>query len=338
MKHPRRYLIVRTSAAFLVFFCSILSVCARENGKPLRAGIIGLDTSHVTAFTAAFNAPQAGEDLGGIKVVAAFPGGSSDIADSKDRIAGFTKDVQAMGVEIVDSIDDLLEKVDVVLLESVDGRTHLSQARPVITTGKPLFIDKPMAASLADAISIFKLAKENNVPCFSASSLRYSSGLQAIRNGTSKFGAIRSCTASSPMTIEPHHPDLFWYGIHGVESLFTVMGTGCETVSRIAPDKAVGIWRDGRQGTFVASENHSVEVEGTLSSGTTGAYEGYRPLLVEIANFFRTGKSPVSAEETLEILAFMEAADESKSRDGRPVAIASVMQRAAQTADNGMPK
>lgn len=333
-----RHLTAWTSAALLVICCSTLSNRANENATPLRAGIIGLDTSHVIAFTSAFNDPQANKDLGGIKIVAAFPGGSKDIPDSRDRVQGFTKDVQKMGVEIVESIDDLLKKVDVVLLESVDGRVHLAQATPVIAAGKPLFIDKPMAASLADAITIFALAKEKNVPCFSASSLRYSSGLQAIRNGTAKYGAIRGCTASSPMTIEPHHPDLFWYGIHGVESLFTVMGPGCETVTRIAPDKAVGIWKDGRKGTFTAKESHSVEIEGATSNGTTGAYEGYQPLLVEISSFFKTGKPAVSAEETLEILAFMEAADESKRQNGQPVSIASVMKRASEAAGAGTPK
>ncbi len=327
-----RRLIVWASAALLIIYCSTLSGQAAENGKSLRAGIIGLDTSHVTAFTSAFNDPQAGDDLGGIKVAAAFPGGSKDIPDSKDRIEGFTKDVQKMGVEIVDSIDELLKKVDVVFLESIDGRVHLAQARLVIAADKPLFIDKPMAASLADAITIFRLAKENNVPCFSASSLRYSSGLQAIRNGSAEFGMIRSCTASSPMTVELHHPDLFWYGIHGVESLFTVMGPGSETVTRSAPDQAVGIWKDGRKGTFVAKEGFSVEIEGTKSSGATGGYEGYRPLLVEIAKFFKTGKPPVSAEETLEILAFMEAADESKRQNGEPIAIETVMKRALEAA------
>ena len=145
-----------------------------------------------------------------------------------------------MGVEIVDSIDELLKRVDVVLLESVDGRPHLAQARPVIAAGKPLFIDKPMAASLADAMEIFRLAKEKNVPCFSASSLRFSSGFQAARNGTAGFGDVRSCTAWSPLHVEPHHPDLFWYGSTAWRRLFTIMGPGCQTVTRVAPGQGRG--------------------------------------------------------------------------------------------------
>ncbi len=233
-----------------------------------------------------------------------------------------------MNVEIVDSIDELLKKVDVVMLESVDGRPHLAQARPVIAAGKPLFIDKPMAASLADAMEIFRLAREKNVPCFSASSLRFSSGFQAIRRKTSPLGDVKSCVAWSPLHIEPHHPDLFWYGIHGVEILYTIMGPGCKTVTRAAPDKVVGVWADGRTGTFVAKKDYGAQVEGTRGSGLAGKYEGYKPLVVEIGRFFRCGRPPVSAEETLEILAFMEAADASKRAGGAPVSIESVMKKA----------
>lgn len=297
--------------------------------KKIRAGIIGLDTSHVLAFTKMVNNPKAVGDLAEISIVAAYPGGSPDLPASWDRVKGFTEKLRGMGVEIVDSIDELLERVDVVLLESVDGRPHLAQARPVIAAGKPLFIDKPMAASLADAMEIFRLAKEKNVPCFSSSSLRFGSEVQAARAGKT-FGKVRGCTAWSPLNIEPHHPDLFWYGIHGVEILFTVMGPGCDEVTRVSPERVLGVWKDGRRGTFFAKKGYGATVEGENGSGKIGKYEGYTPLVVEIVKFFKTGKPPVSAEETLEIMAFMEAADESKRLDGAPVKIADVMRRARE--------
>ena len=310
---------------------------AAEPVKPIRAGIIGLDTSHVVEFTKLLNNPKATGELAEMKIVAAYPGGSQDIPSSRDRVKGYTDTLRGMGVEIVDSIDELLKRVDVVLLESVDGRPHLAQARPVIAAGKPLFIDKPMAASLADAMRIFRLAKEKNVPCFSASSLRFGAGVQGVRNGTAGFGDVRSCTAWGPVHVEPHHPELFWYGIHGVETLFTIMGPGCKTVTRVAPDKVVGVWKDGRQGIFLAKEGYGAKVEGSKKSGEAGKYEGYKPLVVEIVKFFKTGKPPVDAEETLEILAFMEAAEESKHQGGAPVSIESVMKRAKQQIAKGGP-
>ncbi len=303
---------------------------AGEPAKPLRAGIIGLDTSHVIAFTNLINDPKATGDLADVTVVAGYPGGSPDLPASADRVEKYTEQLRAQGIEICDSIEELLEKVDVVLLESVDGRPHLQQVKPVFAAGKPVFIDKPLAGSLADAMEIVRLSKQHNVPFFSSSSTRFSSGFQAVRNGTSPLGKAKSCVAISPMSIEPHHPDLFWYGIHGVEILYTIMGPGCKSVTRVEPNKVVGVWEDGRRGTFLGQKGYGATVEGTKGSGEAGKYEGYRPLVVEICKFFKTGKPPVSTEETLEIYTFMEAADESKRQGGKPVTIESVTKKARQ--------
>jgi hypothetical protein len=284
------------------------------------------------AFTQILNDPKAPLELAGVRVVAGFPGGTPDNPSSWGRVKKYTEDLRAKGIEIVDSIDELLKKVDVVLLESVDGRPHLEQARPVIAAGKPLFIDKPMAASLADGMEIFRLAKEKNVPCFSSSSLRFGAQVQAVRNKTSPWGDVKSCTAWGPYSTEPHHPDLFWYGIHGVETLYTIMGPGCKTVVRAAPDKVIGTWADGRTGTYQGKKGYGAEIEGSKGKGTIDKFEGYKPLVVEIVKFFKTGKAPVSAEETTELLAFMEAADESKRQNGAPVSIESVMEKARQAA------
>jgi len=302
--------------------------------EPLRAGIIGCDTSHVIAFTKVLNNPQAAGPLADVRVVAAFPGGSDDIAASYQRVDKFTQQLKGMDVEIVDSIPELLKRVDVILLESVDGRPHLEQARPVIEAGKPLFIDKPVAGSLADAIAIFELAEKHDVPCFSSSSLRFSPGILGMRDNP-KIGEVRGCAAYGPCSLEQHHPDLFWYGIHGVETLFTIMGPGCQSVSRAhtkGTDLVVGTWSDGRIGTFRGIRDgrggYGATVFGTKGIGPSGGYAGYEPLVIEICKFFKTGKPPVPAAETIEIFAFMEAADESKRQGGCPVSIESVLEKA----------
>lgn len=309
--------------------------------KPLRAGIIGLDTSHVTAFTKILNDPKAAGDLAGIRVVAAFPGGSPDLPSSKDRVEGFTKSVAGMDVQVVDSIPKLLEKVDVVLLESVDGRVHLDQVRPVFEAGKPVFIDKPLAANLADAIAIAELGKKHNVPWFSSSALRFGPAVQKVRHGQTdeKVGEVLGCDAWSPSPLEKTHGDLFWYGIHGVELLYTVMGPGCESVSRTSTadtDVVVGRWKDGRVGTFrglrAGKEDYGGMVFGKKAIAPAGGYEGYQPLVVEIARFFRTRNPPVSPEETIEIMAFMAAADESKLKGGAVVTVEAVMAKGREEA------
>lgn len=318
---------------------------AAEPVKTLRAGIIGLDTSHATAFTQLLNGPDATGDLEGVRIVAAYAGGSPDIASSRDRVAGYTQELRdKFKVEIVDSIDELLKRVDVVFLESVDGRPHLAQARPVFQARKPVFIDKPVAGTLADAIAIFDLAEQTKTPCFSSSSLRFSPGILGMRHDD-RIGQVVGCDAYGPCHLEEHHPDLFWYGVHGVETLFTIMGTGCESVSRIqteGTDLAAGVWKGGRVGTFrglrQGASGYGATVFGTKAIGPSGGYAGYKPLVVEICKFFRTGQPPVSARETIEIFAFMEAADESKRQGGKPVTIESVMARArAELAGRGTP-
>ena len=267
--------------------------------------------------------------------MAAYPGGSADIPSSRDRVAGYTKELhEKYGVEIVDSIDELLKKVDVVFLESVDGRPHLGQARPVFQARKPVFIDKPVAGTLADAIAIYDLARETGTPCFSSSSLRFSPGIAGMKSNP-KVGDVIGCDAYGPCHLEEHHPDLYWYGVHGVETLFTIMGTGCQSVTRVqteGTELVAGVWKGGRVGTFrglrQGASDYGATVFGSKGIAPSGGYAGYQPLVVEICKFFRSGKPPVSAEETIEIFAFMEAADESKRQGGKPVTIESVMARA----------
>jgi predicted dehydrogenase len=323
-------------AGFLTLVFPLVAM-AEKSTKVLRAGIIGLDTSHVVAFTQVLNNSKNKGVLAEVRVVAAYPGGSMDIPDSRDRVAGFTETLRdKFKVEIVDSIDAILKKVDVVLLESVDGRPHLEQVKPVIKAGKPVFIDKPVAGSLADAIQIYDLARRSKVPCFSSSSLRFSPGIMKMRNDPN-VGDVLGCAAFGPCSLESHHPDLFWYGIHGVEALYTIMGTGCKSVTRVHTkdtDFVTGTWKGGRVGTFrgirKGKTDYGALVFGSKAIAPSGGYGGYEPLVVEICKFFKTGKPPVSAKETLELFAFMEAADESKRQNGAPVTLESVMVKARE--------
>ncbi|MEM8734138.1 MAG: Gfo/Idh/MocA family oxidoreductase, partial [Planctomycetota bacterium] len=242
---------------------------------------------------------------------------------------GYTEEIRSMGVDIVESIEELLSRVDAVLLETNDGRPHLEQLRPVLQAGKPVFVDKPMAASLRDVLTMFREAKSASVPIFSSSALRFGKATQQVRDG--EHGVVHSAETYSPASIETTHPDLFWYGIHGVESLFTVLGTGCESVRRSEKDGKIvveGSWSDGRSGVFREGKGYGGKAECDEGQIAVGAYDGYQPLLIEIVQFFKTGKPPVSAEETIEIYAFMEAADESKRNGGAAVLLDDVLKKA----------
>lgn len=323
-------------ALALIMLTSVL-VSAEEPAKPVRIGMIGLDTSHCLAFAELLNKQDAESEVAGFRVVLVYPKGSPDIESSVKRVPDYTVKIKALGVEICEDLDTMISQVDAVLLETNDGRPHLEQVVPVLKAHKPVFIDKPIAGSLADAIAIFELAKHYGTPVFSSSSLRFSKAAQEIRGGS--IGDVTGCDAYSPCSLEATHPDLFWYGIHGCETLFTVMGSGCESVVRTSTenfDQVTGVWSGGRIGTFrgirAGGSGYGGTAFGSKGIASLGEYGGYRPLVVEIAKFFRTGTPPVSADETIDLYAFMEAADESKRQGFVPVKIADVKSAAAAAA------
>ncbi len=307
-------------------------VDGQESAKPIRIGIIGLDTSHSIAFTKLLHRDSNQKKK--FRVVCAYPHGSADIKSSTSRIPKYTQQIKSLGVKIVDSIDALIAEVDAVLLETNDGRIHLKQAIPVLKAKKPVFIDKPLAASLPDVIAIYDAAAHFGTPVFSSSSLRFAKPALKARTGE-LVGDVLGCTTFSPAKLEPTHPDLYWYGIHGVEQLFTVLGPGCKTVSRSSTDSTdvvVGIWNNGRIGTFrgtrTGPHKYGGTVFGSKGNASTGGNEGYGGLVDEIKNFFASGISPVPDSETIEIYAFMSAADVSKSKNGAPVSLKKIIAQA----------
>ena len=291
--------------------------------RDLRAGIIGTDTSHVPAFTGAFHDnPQ-----WRIKVVAAFKGGSPDLAISADRVEKFAATIaQQYDVEIVDNIAALLDKVDVVLLESVDGRPHLEQAKAVFEAGKPVFIDKPLAASLQDVREIVRLAKASGTPMFSSSSMRFHPDVPRLRDEPG-VGKVIEVQGSSPLNKLDFHPDLFFYGVHGTEALYSVMGPGCRSVSRhvtLEADVTTGRWADGRKGVYHGVPKGQPKQPMLTVRGTKGVTQSegrapYDGLVGAIAEFFHTGRPPVDPAVTVEIFEFMAAAQLSADRDGAEV-------------------
>ena len=286
--------------------------------KELRVGIIGFDTSHVPAFCKVLNDAQDPWHVPGARVTCGYASFSPDLEASYSRVEGFKREVtEKYGVALVDSVEALVAQVDAVLLESVDGRRHLAEARPVIAACKPLFIDKPMAANYVEAAEIARLAQAAGCPVFSSSSLRYDANILAVKNDA-ELGKVIACDAFSPAKLDPTNPGLFWYGVHGVEILYTFMGPGCHKLTCHATDAydvVVGEWPDGRLGTMrgirTGAGNYGATVLGekkVAQATYSTSIPIYSQLLKEIMAFFQTGVAPVAMEETLEIMAFMQAA------------------------------
>ena len=319
-----------------VLVCAIGAWCLSGGATPsraadLRIGIIGTDSSHSGKFAQAFNNPAAPDRVPGARLVCAFKGGSADMERSRSRVNQFGNELRdKYGVALVDSIAELVARCDAIMILSVDGRAHLPQAREVFGKGKPVFIDKPLGGNLAQSIALARLARETNTPVFSCSNYRFAAGLAKMK--TASPGRLRLAQAYGPATLEPLMPDFYFYVVHVTESLYTLLGPGCESVARTSTkdsDVATGVWADGRTGVVVGLHG------GRVGNGATAFGEkavvsetletNFPALATAIVQFFRGGETPVKLEETLEIMAFMEAADESKRRGGAPVKIAELM-------------
>jgi len=298
----------------------------------IRLGIVDFDTSHVVAFTQRLNHLDVGEDqwIDGAKVIMGCPGTS---LMSPERVPGFTEQLSAYGVELVDDPTEMIGKIDAVLIESVDGSVHYERAKPFLESGVPMFIDKPFTCSLDHAKALAELADKNGVPLFSSSSLRYGVEVQEILEKQDEWGKVVGADAYSPGSLHPRNPGLFNYGIHGLETLYALMGTGCVAVWAVSTDGVdvvTGAWEDGRIGTLRAtragahSYGFTAFCEKRIVPSAINAGFIYRELLKRIVGMFETGKPPIDISETLEMVAFIEAAMESGKRDGERALLAAV--------------
>jgi len=246
----------------------------------------------------------------------------------QEKIDEYPAQVKAMGVELVDRPEEMIGKVDGILVESQEGAVHLERARPFLEAGMPCYIDKPFATSVADAKAIVALANKNNVPVFSSSSLRYAREIQKLQE--EGVGTIFGVDAYSPAGLHDRNPGLFHYGIHGVETLYALMGPGCESVTCTfteGSEVTTGLWKDGRIGVMRGTRagSHSYGFVAWTEKGvrqvTIDANYIYRELLKRIVQMFQTGKSPLDNAETIEIVAFQVAALQSAQKGGERVAL-----------------
>jgi predicted dehydrogenase len=294
----------------------------------VKIGMVGLDTSHCMAFTGILNDQEHEYHLPGARVVAAYPGGSELFSSSRNRVQGFTEQLESKyGLALYDSIPDLVQDVDAILLESVDGRQHREQFSQM-AVGKPVYIDKPFATSTTDALEIVRLAEETGTPIMSCSSLRYAAGIA----GLAQDAQVLSCEAFGPAALLDDYPGLFWYGIHSAEILFSLMGAGCEAVRCVHypdTDVVIGEWQDGRVGILRGTRFEKgqfgcvVHTDEGTRCGIAGSKPPYYYLLMqEVVEFLKTGVSPIDTGETLGIVAFLEAADRSRDQGGKVVRVA----------------
>lgn len=297
----------------------------------VRIGIVDVDTTHAIEFTKRLNHIGIGEDqwVEGAKVVCFWAGPSAIRPD--EEVREFARVLrEELGVKQVEDLREMIGMIDAVMIESVDGSVHYERALPFIEAGIPTFIDKPFTCSLEQARRLAELAEKRNVPLFTSSSLRYALEVQELKARLGEYGKVLGADAYSPAPYHERNPGLFHYGIHGVETLYALMGKGCKQVWCVWRDDAevvVGVWADGRIGTVrgtrvgVHGYGFTAFCERKIVASSIDARFIYRELLKRVVEMFRTGKPPLDVWESVEIVAFIEAAMRSRHCEGSPQAV-----------------
>jgi len=294
----------------------------------LKLGILDMDSSHAPEFCRRVNhfGDQPDTWVDGAEVIAAVPLPSRVMDEA--GIGASAKALAGMGVAILDDVDALAEQVDGLLILSDDGSAHLDRVRRVVDKGLPVFVDKPLEASAAKARELVDLCAEHDCPLLSASSLRFTREMQAF-GADADAGPVTSALTYCPYHVGPTVPGLLYYAIHAAEPLFALMGPDCREVRCVQSQRGPAVtatWADGRLGLLRA-------VSGMQAYGFTAMCENktihaevgiagiYGELLKQVFTFMQTRTSPVDPDETVRLIAFLEAANRSAEQDGRPVAI-----------------
>jgi len=298
----------------------------------LRLGIVDFDSSHSIEFTRRFNHVGVDSDqfVDGARVEVGWPGTSKM---APERIAGFTEQIAECGVELVKAAEDLLGRIDAVLILSLCGDAHLQRVRPFLEAGIPAFVDKPFACSLADARDMVHLAQKNGTVLFHASALRYADEIEQFQHHRAEYGSLYGVVSYGPAKRSELNPGLFHYGVHPTSILFALMGSGCQSVTSAHTEGAevvTGCWQDGRLATLRGNRQGSTAYgfvafceNGVVSRPVSSRY-AYRNLCAKIVESFQNGRSDVDNNTSLEMVKFVLASLKSEANNGEPVPLESV--------------
>lgn len=284
--------------------------------RDIRVGIIGLDTSHAIEFPRRMQAPDldAAMKVPGLRAVSClrFATPFQDEAGLDAR----QKQLEQWGVKVTRTFEDAVKGVDALMLEINDPAYHLEYFERCAARGLPIFLDKPMADTIANGRKIADLARRHGTRVFSSSSLRF---VRALEDACAAVPKPAMTSVYGPLGKAPAGSSVVWYGVHAFEMLQRALGRGAAAV--LAKRDALGTvaivrYPDARRGLVELTEG-SYLYGGCLRALDKAAPfvvdlgRAYTEELARVADFFRGGPAPVAMEDTLEVMALLDAAERS---------------------------
>lgn len=293
--------------------------------EDLKIALIGLDTSHAVEFARRMQAPDCDPEMrvAGMKAVRClrFPTPFMNEEGLDER----QKQLEAWGVKVTTDFEEAVSDCDALMLEINDPAYHLEYFRKCADLGKPLFLDKPLADNLENGRAICDLARAKGVRVLSCSSLRFAPDLE---EACQALPEPRYVSTFGPLGIAPAGSSIVWYGVHAFEMLQRALGRGAAKV--FARRDCAGVvtvveYGDGRRGVVELTEgayNYGGFLRGQGQSRpfVVDGRRLYSDQLEVVHRFFRGEEPPLQLEDTLEVMALLDAAERS-SQSGAEVVL-----------------
>ena len=284
--------------------------------KEIKVALIGLDTSHTIEFARRIQAADCPPEhkITGLVVSACLR--FETPFQKEEGLNARQKTLEGWGIKVTTDFDEAVKGCDAIMIEINDPAYHLEYFKKCAVLGKPVFLDKPLADNIENGLEIVRLAKENKIKAISASPLRFDANLI---KACEELPEPTQVNVYGPLGIAPAGSSIVWYGVHAFEMLEKAIGKGsaCITVrSDGAGVVAIVDYPDKRRGVVELTKGAWV-YGGTLRDSKAavsylvagGTF--YTSLMKDVEKFFRTGEANFSLEDTVEVMAMLDAAERS---------------------------
>ncbi len=211
---------------------------------------------------------------------------------------------EQMGVTLLSTIDEVIEKSDVLIVLSPDNpEMHRELCDKPLRSGKLTYVDKTFAPDKKTAIELFDIAEKSGTPCYSSSAVRFSSELCDI----DKSQIYRLYSNGNG--------DFDNYSIHQLEVIISLMEARAKKVMATSEDKTYpSIIIEFEDGRVAQMARHSAIFEVTYE--TKDCYPHHYPIqskyfelfVKNLVEFFKTGVEQVPHSQTIDVIGVREAA------------------------------